>query len=160
MTSHETSTRALVLGGGGAAGVAWKLGIFTGLHDDGVDVRSADIIIGTSAGSMVGAQIAGGTELESLFASQLASVEQAKGHKVTFDAPGMRQAFTQAVAEAGSDPKAIRAWSGAEARSAATVWEAERRAYIESWLPVQMWPEPRLLIGAVDTETGEDYSMD
>jgi NTE family protein len=160
MTSHKTITRALVLGGGGATGVAWELGILTGLYDAGVDVRSADSIIGTSAGSMVGAQIAGGTELESLFASQLAPVEQSKGRKMTFDASRMRQAFTQAVAEAGSDPKAIRARIGAYALAAPTVSEAERRAYIESWLPVQTWPKSRLLIAAVDTETGEDYIMD
>jgi hypothetical protein len=67
MTSHKTITRALILGGGGATGVAWELGILTGLYDAGVDVRRADSIIGTSAGSMVGAQIASGTELESLF---------------------------------------------------------------------------------------------
>jgi NTE family protein len=38
--------------------------------------------------------------------------------------------------------------------------EAERRAIIETRLPVHMWPEPRLLIVAVDTETGEEYIMD
>jgi NTE family protein len=58
MKSNETRTRALVLGGGGVAGVAWELGILLGLHDTGVDVRGADVIIGTSAGSVVGAQIA------------------------------------------------------------------------------------------------------
>ena len=66
MKSNETRTRALVLGGGGVAGVAWELGILRGLHDTGVDVRGADVIIGTSAGSVVGAQIASGTDLESL----------------------------------------------------------------------------------------------
>ncbi len=39
MKSNETSTRALVLGGGGVAGVAWELGILLGLYDTGVDVR-------------------------------------------------------------------------------------------------------------------------
>jgi NTE family protein len=66
MKSNETRTRALVLGGGGVAGIAWELGILMGLYDAGMDVRGADIIIGTSAGSVVGAQIASGTNLESL----------------------------------------------------------------------------------------------
>jgi NTE family protein len=160
MNSNKTSTRALVLGGGGAAGVAWELGILSGLHDAGVDVRDADIIIGTSAGSMVGAQIAGGTDLESLFASQLAPVEQSRERRAALDTTRMREAFTQAVAEAGSDPRAIRVRIGAYALAAPTVSEAERRAYIESWLPVQAWPQQRLLIVAVDTETGEEYIMD
>src|SRR5207302_6983111 len=112
MKSNETRTRALVLGGGGVAGVAWELGILRGLHDAGVDVRGADIIIGTSAGSVVGAQIASGTDLESLFTSQLIPVEQSKERKVAFDPVQMMEALSQAIAEAGPDLKAIRARSG------------------------------------------------
>src|SRR5438105_8572480 len=98
MKSNETRTRVLVLGGGGVAGVAWELGILTGLHDAGVDVRGADIIIGTSAGSVVGAQIASGTGLESLFTSQLIPAEQSKERKVAFDTFQMMEAFSQAIA--------------------------------------------------------------
>src|SRR5262245_33511837 len=49
--------RALVLGGGGASGNAWLIGIVNGLFDVGLDVREADLIIGTSAGSTAAAQI-------------------------------------------------------------------------------------------------------
>src|SRR5581483_349660 len=101
MKSNETITRALVLGGGSVAGVAWEQGIIIGLHDRGVDVRDADIIIGTSAGSMVGAQITSGIDLDSLFASQLTPIEQARERTVTFDPARLREAFSQAVAEAG-----------------------------------------------------------
>ncbi len=160
MNSNETGTRALVLGGGGVAGVAWELGILLGLHDEGVDVRNADIIVGTSAGSVVGAQIAGGTDLESLFVSQLTPVEQSKERMVAFDPDQLMEAFSQAVAGAGSDMRAIRARIGAYALKAPTIPEAERRAIIEARLPVQTWPQQRLLIVAVDTETGEEYIMD
>ena len=97
MKSNETRTRALVLGGGGVAGVAWELGILIGLHDTGVDVRGADVIIGTSAGSVVGAQIASGADLESLFASQLTPVEQSKERMVAFDVTQMMEAFRERV---------------------------------------------------------------
>jgi NTE family protein len=160
MKSNETSTRALVLGGGGVAGVAWELGILLGLHDTGVDVRGADVIIGTSAGSVVGAQIASGTDLENLFASQLTLVEQSKERMVAFDTIQMMEAFSQAVAGAGPDSKAIRARIGAYARASPTISEAERRVTIEARLPVHTWPRQRLLIVAVDTETGEEYFMD
>ena len=160
MKSNETRTRALVLGGGGVAGVAWELGILTGLHDAGVDVRGADVIIGTSAGSVVGAQIASGTDLENLFASQLTPVEQSKERMVAFDLAQMMEAFSQAIAGAGPDSKAIRARIGAYALAAPTIPEAERRIVIEARLPVQTWPQQRLLIVAVDTETGEEYVMD
>src|SRR5205085_9023527 len=101
MKPNETRTRALGLGGGGVAGVAWELGILAGLQDSGVDVRGADIIIGTSAGSVVGAQISSGADLESLFASQLTPVEQSKERAVTFDSAQMMEAFRQAVEGAG-----------------------------------------------------------
>jgi NTE family protein len=160
MQSNETSKRALVLGGGGVAGVAWELGILMGLYDTGVDVRGADIIIGTSAGSVVGAQITSGTDLESLFNAQLTPIEQTKERKVEFDPVQMMEAFSQAVAGAGPDPKAIRARIGAYALTIPTVPEAERRAIIETRLPVHTWPQQHLLIVAVDAETGEEYIMD
>src|SRR5215469_10945145 len=135
MKSNETRTRALVLGGGGVAGVAWELGILTGLHDTGVDVRGADIIIGTSAGSVVGAQIASGTDLESLFASQLTPVDQSKERMVAIDVAQMTEVFSQAIAAAGPDLKAMRMRIGAYALAAPAIPEAERRAIIEARLP-------------------------
>ncbi len=45
---------ALVLGGGGVTGIAWEIGILKGLADAGVDLTGADLVIGTSAGSVVG----------------------------------------------------------------------------------------------------------
>lgn len=160
MKSNETQTRALVLGGGGVAGVAWELGILSGLHDAGMDVRGADIIIGTSAGSVVGAQITSGIELDSLFASQLTPAEQSKERKVAFDPTQMMEAFSQAVAEIGPDVKAIRARIGAYALAAPTISEAERRIIIEARLPAHTWSQRRLLIVAIDTETGEEYVID
>jgi len=160
MKSNERGTRALVLGGGGVAGVAWELGILIGLHDSGVDVRGADLIVGTSAGSVVGAQITSGTDLESLFAAQLIPVEQSKERMVTFDTAQMMEAFGQAIAGAGADIKAMRARIGAYALAAPTISEAERRVIIETRLPDRTWPQQRLLIVAVDTESGEEYIMD
>jgi NTE family protein len=49
--------RALVLGGGGLAGIAWETGNLTGLADAGTDVLDPDLVVGTSAGSTVGATI-------------------------------------------------------------------------------------------------------
>jgi NTE family protein len=62
---------ALVLGGGGITGIAWEIGMVAGLADAGVDLTTADLVVGTSAGSVVGAQLRSGVDLESLFARQL-----------------------------------------------------------------------------------------
>ena len=60
-----TST-ALVLGAGGVTGIAWELGILKGLADAGVDLTAAELVVGTSAGSVVGAQITSGHSVEEL----------------------------------------------------------------------------------------------
>src|SRR5258708_33110892 len=62
---------ALVLGGGGITGAAWEIGMLAGLVAAGVDLRSADMVIGTSAGANVGAQILSGVPIEDLYARQL-----------------------------------------------------------------------------------------
>ena len=49
--------RALVLGGGGSTGNAWLIGVLAGLFDAGLDVTTADLTVGTSAGSTAAAQI-------------------------------------------------------------------------------------------------------
>ena len=61
---------ALVLAGGGVAGIAWELGVLRGIADaDPVladRVLGADLVVGTSAGSSVAAQITSGVALDEL----------------------------------------------------------------------------------------------
>ena len=73
---------ALVLSGGGVTGVAWETAFLKGLRDAGVDLTSADLIIGTSAGSIVGTQIASGIDLDTLCTRQLQG-EPADGEGAT-----------------------------------------------------------------------------
>src|SRR5215469_359270 len=63
-------TKALVLSGGGSVGIAWEIGVAAGLARAGVDVRDADFITGTSAGSAVGAQLALHRDLGELVSRQ------------------------------------------------------------------------------------------
>ena len=67
MNDHTTEPsaprgKALVLGGGGPVGRAWQMGIAAGLQAEGVDLREADLIVGTSAGAVVGARLALGLD--------------------------------------------------------------------------------------------------
>ncbi len=57
----------LVLGAGGSFGWDWIVGALAALHDrTGFDGRSADQVIGTSVGSLVGSYLGHGTDLERL----------------------------------------------------------------------------------------------
>lgn len=75
-------SRALVLGGGGPVGVAWETGLLAGLAEAGVDLGTADRIVGTSAGSVVGAHLARGDSLVELVADPRRNVVAAE------DGPG------------------------------------------------------------------------
>ena len=54
---------ALVLGPGGPVGTAWLAGLAAGLRREGVDLGAAGLIVGTSAGAIVGAILASGGDL-------------------------------------------------------------------------------------------------
>src|SRR5580692_4247589 len=86
----NSDKRALVLAGGGAAGNAWELGLIAGLSDAGVDVTEADLIVGTSAGSTVAAQITSGTRPAELYAAILAGVPQTQARDAGSDRGALR----------------------------------------------------------------------
>lgn len=50
----------LVLGGGGLVGMGYHAGALKALHEWGADVAGSDVIVGTSAGSIMGAYLAAG----------------------------------------------------------------------------------------------------
>src|SRR4051795_5039397 len=54
-TNQGVTRIGLVLGAGGVTGDAFHRGLLRALSEVGYDARSADVIVGTSAGSMVGA---------------------------------------------------------------------------------------------------------
>jgi NTE family protein len=142
--------RALVLGGGGVTGVAWEIGMLLGLAEAGLDLSAADLFVGTSAGSVVAAQLTSGTPLEELYEAQLGD---ASGESAAHMSRAALAQFVLAMAWPGN-PQRARARLGHAALRAKTVSEAERRAVIAQRLPSHDWPHQRLLIPAVDTETG------
>lgn len=62
----HTPRRGLVLGGGGVLGGTWSVGALNALQSLGVDVDDFDIIVGTSAGSVLGALVTLGVSLEEM----------------------------------------------------------------------------------------------
>jgi NTE family protein len=145
---------ALVLGGGGVAGIAWITGLLAGLADAGQDVTRADVIVGTSAGATVAAQLGGRLGLEELYARQIEPKLQTPEIMVDVDLESFRAQIAAVVRNASTIQEMRRA-VGDWALDAATVPEPERRAVIESRLPSRAWPVRALKLVAVDAESGE-----
>jgi NTE family protein len=155
-TKHPT--KALVLGGGGITTTAWELGLIVGLHDGGAEVTDADVVVGTSAGAIVGAQITSSLSLEELYALQLKPVEGTKEAVVPPNLAELRRVM--AAGRDAPDPQTARARIGGAALAATTISEAERLEMIADRLPVQQWPKQRLVLNAVDAQTGAWVTFD
>ncbi len=155
MTTHRIGTRALVLGGGGVTGIAWEIGMILGLCEGGIDVTSADLVVGTSAGATVGAQITSGLDLQELYALQW----QLKEREVAVNFVALGRLL--AAAAQAQNAQMARARIGAAAISTSTMSEAERLEMVRAYLPVQQWsPQQQLMITAVDAESGERVVFD
>jgi NTE family protein len=168
--ARAAGERALVLGGGGSTGNAWLIGVIAGLFDAGLDVTTADLTIGTSAGSTAAAQIAGATPTE-LLAAILAAAPQQRTGPVGSD-PGRvpirpvadhMERISKIIASA-EDAADMRRRMGAAALEMDAAsdgsWQTQWRATVASRLPSQRWPQRTVLITAVDAHTGEPVVFD
>ena len=151
----HTFDRALVLGPGSHVGTAWMAGLAHGLRRDGVDLGEADLIVGTSAGAIVGALLATGQD-----PGRLATSARQPAHRLTANPsrmsevlavlgdrslePGEARRRVGRIALDGTDPQAEEALI------------AGRAALIGA----DAWPERRLVITAVDATTGEPVVWD
>ena len=144
---------ALVLGGGGVAGVAWITGVIAGLADEGIDLRDAQRILGTSAGATVGAQLWSGASLDELFVRQADPAHQTPELSPPFSA--LRALFTavQDLAQVSDPDERVRKVARM-ALDCETVSEPERRAIIAGRLPSHAWPSKHFATTALDAETG------
>ena len=69
----------MVLAGGGYAASAWEIGLITGMADAGIDVRNADLLVGTSSGARVALHLASRVALEEIFQGRVSpSVQPAE----------------------------------------------------------------------------------
>ncbi|MEU6312012.1 patatin-like phospholipase family protein [Streptomyces sp. NPDC047014] len=149
---------ALVLGGGGLTGIGWECGILHGLARSGVDLSTAGLVVGTSAGSVVGAQLTSGLVTpQELYERQLGD---ASGEPVAKLGAATIARYALAMAGARGDGAAYRRRVGAMALAADTGQEAERREVLAARLVSHEWPARRLVVTAVDALTGEPAAFD
>jgi NTE family protein len=152
----------LVLAGGGIAGIAWETGVLRGIADEVPDTARAllttDIMVGTSAGSTVAAQIGSGLDIEELYARQLAPTSAEIDPGVSVES--IIEVFSTAMADQDGTTAQKLQRIGAIALSTPTVAEDVRRTVIAQRLPSQQWPDRDLRVTAIDTATGDLVTFD
>lgn len=153
---------ALVLGGGGIVFVTWQMAYLHRLQDLGVSVEGADIVVGTSAGSLVAAVLTGGhlrrtfAELELLVKVPALVGAMAPASGLT---PSQQRAVSMFLGAGDADAATVRA-IGHAALAASTPPPALLPRSLRALLPSNRWPADlgspgRLRITATDTYSGE-----
>ena len=138
--------KALVLGAGGAAASSFEVGLVAGLADEGVDVRSADLMVGTSAGARVAIQIAEYATLAELYDAQLATKPM--------PLPNVDwRAWMDAIQRAKRNPDRKAALREMAAFTPAHPDNTERLAFIARQLPASDWPDRDIRLVAVEAES-------
>ncbi len=154
---------ALVLGGGGAAGNAWLIGVIAGLAEGGLDLTTAaNVVIGTSAGVNAAVQVLSGIPPADLLARILSEPSRPAGaNRQQAPPPKMGAVFERmrAISAAATSVSDLQRAMGAyglesDSRFGPEVIE-QRRAMIATRLPSLDWPKRPLMVTAVDAETGE-----
>jgi NTE family protein len=158
---------ALVLGGGGAAGNAWEIGIIAGLAEAGLDLtQAADLVVGTSAGATAAAQLRSGIPPAELLASVLSPPPPPVGqHREPPPSLPMATVFDRmraisAAATSAADLQRAMGAFGLESDSALESGAGQRRAVVAARLPRQEWPERLVIVVAVNAHTGELAAFD
>ena len=154
--------RGIAFGGGGEWFVAWTLSFLAAAKRHGVDLGSADVTIGTSAGSIVGALLTndrlgqGTTEMD-ILASHPAllthMVKTSTGH-----ASQQRAADLLAEAKSTDRQTVIEIGRAAMACRNAPVDDYERS--LRLMLGHGDWPSPAHHVTAIDCYTGERVVID
>lgn len=156
-----TNKRALVLAGGGIAGIAWETGVLRGIADESPAAArvlvESDVLVGTSAGSAVAAQLGSGHTLDELFDRQVAETSAEIDSGVDVDT--ITELFLTALAAPYEEPmdktRQQMRRIGAVALATETVPAPVRRQVIAQRLPSHDWPERTLRLTAIDVATGE-----
>jgi NTE family protein len=159
---------ALVLGGGGAAGQAWQIGVIAGLAEAGLDLtEAADLVVGTSSGSTTAAQVRSGIPAAELLASVLSprvqpvqAVQPVRQNREQSASLPMATVFERmraigAAATSAADLRRAMGAFGLECDPVLAPGAAQRRAMVAARLPRAEWPDRPMIVVAVNAHTGE-----
>ncbi|MGA2847343.1 MAG: patatin-like phospholipase family protein [Terracidiphilus sp.] len=152
--------RALILTGGGLAASAWETGLITGMADAGLDVRSADLFVGTSSGSRVALHLASGAPHEDEYQRRLQPGAPSSERPPVVDWAGIIDDVARAKEAGGSQTEIMRRIGSLAVAAASGRNGSSRREIVAAQLPMVTWPEKRVLIVTVNADTGERRAFD
>ena len=72
MNKKDSLEHAIVLGGGGSLAIGWELGYLLTLSNQGIDVRHADLMIGTSGGAQAATGLTSDKSFDVIYDEQIA----------------------------------------------------------------------------------------
>lgn len=151
--------RALVLAGGGYVASSWEIGLIAGLTDAGVDLRNADLLVGTSAGARVAIDLASGLPFETFYDKRITPDGSGPERPGAIDHLRIRDGVAAARQAGGTKAEILKRY-GALALEVATGTGSDRRAAVSQQIPIQSWPEQHLQITAVSAQTGARRTFD
>lgn len=149
----------MVLAGGGYVASSWEIGLVAGMADAGLDVRTADLLVGTSAGARVALELASGRPLQEIYEARAASARSPQRPTLAIDWPRIRAGVDEAKQKGGGPADILRRY-GSLAHAVAITTGLDRRSEVAAQLPLQAWPQQKILITAVNAETGERHAFD
>src|SRR4051794_40778865 len=160
MATSSAPTRAVVLGGGGLTGIAWLTGLLARFEAAGIPVADADLVVGTSAGSVVGTQLASGRDFADLY--RYLSADHVTSRDVLIDLyealpkpdPTVVAQLAEQWANSPVSTEVSRAALGAEAMRSRTMPEPLWVALVAVFLRTHHWPSPILAVTAVKALKG------
>jgi NTE family protein len=129
------------------------------MADAGLDVRNADLFIGTSAGARVALDLTSGKSLDAIYQSRAGSDGPAREPPAVFDWSRIRTGVEDARRAGGSTAEILRRY-GALAMDAVRGTGSDRRRAVAAQLPSEAWPGQQVLIAAINAETGERRAFD
>jgi NTE family protein len=155
--SHPEPTpagHALVLAGGGLVGIGWEVGVLLGLRASGAWPDAWDRIVGTSAGSVVGAALGTSDGLERLAATDWTTYgQELAGYMQGLDHAAVARIDALWFGTPYGPDQATCAEIGRLARAAVTGSPERFEGAIGAILPDRDWPAA-LKVTAIDAEDG------
>lgn len=163
-----TGARALVLGGGGATGNAWLIGVLAGLASEGLDVSAPQLTVGTSAGATAAAQLVGSTPTE-LYQAVIDAPAPPVAAPRPATAPAAARVPDQlprirSISSASSGPGDMHRRMAAAALDLPGAWDrklsARWRSIVQSRMAQADWPQRLVYLTAVQAQDGESVVFD